>query len=727
MEMGTEGTPMTRLRPFTLLFLFYSLISHAGMIDKDCANLYLKPQQIERKIKREFQRNLKPQVFPQVEALRVRRSLKTVFPHYDDLEIEQVMKRLRTNLHQQLSQRPAPLLVNDYHALRDGKNRIKEGVEYMFYVDQFGGDGLRKTTTFDDAIEKIDYLKEMGVDTIYPLPFLKSPGKDGGFDVSDFRAVNDMFGGDEAFDRFIKAAKEKEMTVKMDLILNHVSEGHTWFKKFLDGDMKYKDYFVTRDTPPQIVKRFENEQGSWVRYQELDEFGNKVEIDRRLIFPDIADTHYRKVQVNMPGGQKKDYWVYHTFFPFQLDLNFANPDVLVEGLDILGYWANKGIDVFRLDAIPFLTKSAENHPKTHAVIEVFQAYLDQLSPSSVLMVEANQPPQELIEYFGKSIRPKHAGLDREMEGTSRAIMGYNFGEIPFMEGFLSGNKKNIENVLNSFQKLDIPKDAAFTNFVRVHDEFTLEMVSPEVRKSISQALLSPDGKKGIPFREGEDEFFGVAGRLANFLDENPERIKSVYSLLFGRPGKPVIFSGDEFGQVNNWEYMISEAEQRMKFMVDNNIPIQPIEGKTRAFFEQLNVPVTAEYNGRTYPLPIDARDANRGPLSDDKLYKAVHDPDSPEGAVFSKIKELIRARNENPVIRQGQLQLINHNNQHVLAYKLVKNNEEVVVLINLTDNRQVFKGRLSQGSYQDLISNEMIHYTNGMDLEAYGTVWLRIK
>lgn len=665
-------------------------------------------------------------ILAEAERFRLRTTLKTIFPEYGQQRRNVVATKIEKLLQKHLKNRPEELRIEDYLTLNLGNDEVKYSVEYMFYVDQFANG--KGNGTFKDVQEMLDYFEELGAQTIYPLPFLKSPFKDGGFDVSDFRSVAQRFGGDEAFASFLKEAKKRGMKVKMDMILNHVSEEHTWFQKFLSGDMRYKDYFVVRDSPPDIVQRYTNDQGSFVRYREVDANGEIIEVDRRLIFPDIADTHYRKVNVKLQDGSNQDFWVYHTFFPYQLDLNYSNPEVLLESLDLVAYWANQGIDIFRLDAIPFLDKMAENHERTHKIIEVMQSFLKQLSPKSAFMVEANQPPKLMLEYLGKNMSNHHTALNSPMDMTTEAMMGYNFGEVPFWASLLTGDKKYFENTVHTLQQLDMPEGTAWTVFTRVHDELTLEMVPPEVRKTISNELLKQKNIRGLPFREGDGEFYGVGGRVAAFLDKNPDRIEQAFAMMLGRPGKPVIYFGDELGLGNNIDYLISEAKTRMKFMVDNKIPIRPVSGESKKIYDQLGIPTESTYKGKKYPLPLDSRDGNRGPIPRELYEKARKKPKSLEGKIFNKIKRLISVRKNNPIITKGKMKILPHNNDGIIAYTLESEGEKVLVLMNLTDQATNFSHQiLGNKKLKNLIDNQvLIPKQEQLKMKPFQSLWIKI-
>src|SRR6478609_9396419 len=229
---------------------------------------------------------------------------------------ESIYPRIESNVKQVREERSEALLQQD---LERDEDWFRTEVVYMFYTTQFGvsqtEDSQTIPNTFDDLILMLDYLKALGVSTLYMLPFLKSPMIDAGFDVSDYRTVREELGGNEAFDRFMTAAKEKGFKIKADLILNHVSDQHPWFQAAVKGDTQKINYFIYRDTAPVYNLETSETEGEVAIYLEDD--GEKSV--RRLIFPDIADSHYRKQWVLENGDLRQKYF-YHTFYPHQLDL-----------------------------------------------------------------------------------------------------------------------------------------------------------------------------------------------------------------------------------------------------------------------------------------------------------------------------------------------------------------------------------------------------------------------
>ena len=286
-------------------------------------------------------------------------------------------------------------LKRDPKLKEDDLNRsndwYKDEVIYMLYVDQFGVDDDMSPNTFFDSVKMLRYLKNLGVTTIYMLPFADSPMGDAGFDVRNPRDVRSDLGGMPEFIQFITEAKRRGFKLKSDLVLNHFSDQHEWFKQAQKGDLDKLNYFVVSDKEPE-KKVYKDEKIGYIAEYKHD---LTTISKRRLIFPEITDTHYRKETIN-----NKDYYLYHTFYPFQLDINWENPEVLYYNLRTIAFWANLGIDIFRMDAIPYLIKeegtNAENLPKTHEIVKILSTFLQETAPRSVIQVEACQPPRKLL-------------------------------------------------------------------------------------------------------------------------------------------------------------------------------------------------------------------------------------------------------------------------------------------------------------------------------------------
>ena len=566
---------------------------------------------------------------------------------YGKEHCEEIYNKITEIAAQAIKNRPAELKKNDLNRSDDW---YKDEIIYMFYTDQFGVSNTDGKNTFKDTERMFGYLKDLGVTTLYMLPFADSPMQDSGFDVKNPRDVRSDLGGMKEFKDFITKAKQSGFKIKADLVLNHFSQEHEWFKQIEKGDLSKLDYFVVTDEMP-LYKKYQDEKlGTVVEYFEKDGSVSK----RRLIFPENTENHWRKVTIN-----GKDYYFYHTFYPFQLDINWENPEVLYYCLETISYWSNMGIDIFRMDAIPYLSKepgtNAENQPKTHAIIRLLSNYIQATAPSSVIQVEACQHPKDILQYFGKE-RTVDLKIDNKTETlkrTDEAQIAYHFPYMPAIWASLITQDKKYFFDANK-ETPAIPESAVWAMFLRVHDELTLEMVTPEIREIIHNDLV----KKGADFRKG----FGVSGRLANFLDNNPDRIELAFSILLSLPGVPIIYYGDEIGARNNFQNA-KETEQERKDQQKKS----KTKSKLLSYF--------------------DSRDIHRGNIPYKLFYGSAKDYYEFNSKVYKKVKNLIHLRRELPVMSRGQFILLNTKLPANFAYIRKDKDKQILVVNNLSDKK----------------------------------------
>lgn len=564
---------------------------------------------------------------------------------YGEEKTEEIYNKIVEIAEKAKAERPEKLKQDDLTRENDW---YKDEVIYMFYVDQFGTITPERPNQFKDTIGMLDYLKELGITTIYMLPFADSPMEDSGFDVKNPQNVRKDLGGKVQFEQFIKAAKDKGFNIKADLVLNHFSDQHEWFQEALKGDTDKLNNFVVRENMPEYTKYVDPKLGTVIEYKEDDGSISK----RRLIFPEITENNYRKVTIN-----NKDYYLYHTFYPFQLDINWENPNVLYYNLETMNYWANLGVDIFRLDAIPYLIKekgtNAENLPKTHAIIKLLSIYLQAVAPRTVLQAEACQLPKDVIPYFGSERKTETIvdGKQRELKRTDEVQIAYNFPYMPALwASFITEDSSYFQQAVK--ETPSIPESASWATFLRVHDELTLEMVTPEMRELIYKALEP----KGASFRKG----FGVSGRMANFLDEDHDHIEMAFSVLLSMPGIPIIYYGDEIGAKNNFANAKKSAELRKKKQKKSKI-------KLLSFF--------------------DSRDINRGSLSQQTFYDATKTTKTYSGKIFHKVQKMIALRKEIPALRRGTLTILKTDDPNIFAYIRSYKGEKYLIVNNLADKR----------------------------------------
>lgn len=598
---------------------------------------------------------------------------------YGEDKTDEIYNRIVEIAKQAKEKRPEVLKQDDLNRASDW---YKDEVIYMFYVDQFGTVTPERTNQFKDTIKMLPYLKDLGVTTLYMLPFADSPMEDAGFDVKNPQNVRQDLGGKTQFEEFIKEAKAQGFNIKADLVLNHFSDQHEWFKQAMNGDVSKLDYFVTREDLPEYTKYVDSKLGTVVEYKEPNGQISK----RRLIFPENTENHYRKVTIN-----GKDYYIYHTFYPFQLDINWKNPEVLYYNLETLNYWANLGVDIFRLDAIPYLSKdsgtNAENQPATHEIIKILSLYLQAVAPRTVLQAEACQLPKDVIPYFGTEKKSEVIvdGKTRDFKRTDEVQIAYNFPYMPALwASFITEDSNYFKEAVK--QTPSIPDSASWATFLRVHDELTLEMVTPEMRQLIYNALEP----KGAPFRKG----FGVAGRMANFLDEDHDHIEMAFSVLLSMPGIPIIYYGDEIGAKNNFENAKKSADLRKKKQAKSKI-------KLLSFF--------------------DSRDINRGLLTQQAFYDAKNSTKTYSGKIYHKVQKMIALRKSTPALSRGDLTILKTNYPHVFAYIRSYKGEKYLIVNNLSDKRLTAEVDLPANMLIKAIKNNehSVYLTNILTDEQY--------
>ena len=528
----------------------------------------------------------------------------------------------------------------------------KDEIIYMFYVDQFGVDDDMSPNTFYKSVKMLRYLKDLGVTTIYMLPFADSPMGDAGFDVKNPRDVRKDLGGMQEFIQFITEAKRQGFKIKSDLVLNHFSEQHEWFQEAQNGDLDKLNYFVVSEKEPE-KKVYKDDKIGYIAEYKHD--SGKIS-KRRLIFPEITQSNYRKVTI-----EGKDYYLYHTFYPFQLDINWENPKVLYYNLETIAFWANLGIDIFRMDAIPYLIKeegtNAENLPKTHEIIKILSTFLQETAPRSVIQVEACQPPKKLLPYFGTE-NEVEINIDnkiKELTRTNEAQIAYHFPYMPAIWAtIVSGDNSYFWKTHKKTPQ--IPDSASWAVFLRVHDELTLEMVNKETRELLYEDLAD----KGAEFRKG----FGISGRLANFLDNDIDRINMTFAILLSLKGIPIIYYGDEIGSQNNFSYAQRWAKIREKRDKNKNKSSEML-----SYF--------------------DSRDIHRGAIKRNTFYRAMYRNNNFNSKIYKNVKRLIEVRKNYNTISRGDFIEVKSDKPQVFSY-LRKGKYDKILMVNNLSDKKVF-------------------------------------
>ncbi|WP_410639939.1 maltose alpha-D-glucosyltransferase [Amycolatopsis sp. lyj-346] len=380
---------------------------------------------------------------------------------------------------------------------------FKGAVFYEVLVRAFADSNGDGTGDLRGLAGRLDYLAWLGIDCLWLPPFYASPLRDGGYDISDFRAVLPEFGSVEDFVFLLNEAHRRGIRVITDLVLNHTSDAHPWFQQSRsDPDGPYGDYYVWSDDDSRYA-------------------------DARIIFVDTETSNWTYDPVR---GQF--YW--HRFFSHQPDLNFENVDVQNAMIDTLRFWLDLGIDGFRLDAVPYLFEqegtNCENLPRTHEFLKRCRKVVDDEYPGRILLAEANQWPSDVVEYFGDPA-----------VGGDECHMAFHFPLMPRI--FMAVRRESrfpISEILT--QTPTIPSGAQWGIFLRNHDELTLEMVTDDERDYMyAEYAKDPRMKANI----------GIRRRLAPLLDNDRNQQELFTAMLLSLPGSPVLYYGDEIGMGDN--------------------------------------------------------------------------------------------------------------------------------------------------------------------------------
>ena len=376
----------------------------------------------------------------------------------------------------------------------------KDAIIYELHVRAFADSNNDGIGDFPGLMSKLDYLQDLGVTCLWLLPFFPSPLRDDGYDISNYVDVNPSYGTLADFKAFLDAAHQRNMQVMIELVINHTSDQHPWFK-------------AARLAPPGSAQR---DMYVWTDNDQRFK-------DARIIFTDTEKSNWTWDEV-----AKSYYW--HRFFSHQPDLNFDNPLVIEEVLTAMRFWLDMGVDGLRLDAIPYLVErdgtNSENLPETHAIIKQVRAEIDAGYANRLILAEANQWPADVRPYFGDG---------------DECHMAFHFPLMPRIYMALrQEDRLPITDIMA--QTPPIPDNCQWGLFLRNHDELTLEMVTDDERDYMYFAY-SADPRMRINV--------GIRRRLAPLVDNNRRRIELLNSILFSFPGTPIIYYGDEIGMGDN--------------------------------------------------------------------------------------------------------------------------------------------------------------------------------
>jgi len=382
----------------------------------------------------------------------------------------------------------------------DDQSWYKDAVIYQVHVKSFYDSNNDGVGDFPGLIEKLDYIAALGVNAIWLLPFYPSPRRDDGYDISDYRNVHPEYGTMADVKRFIHEAHRRGIRIITELVVNHTSDQHPWFQRARHArpGSAARNFYVWSDNDQKYA-------------------------GTRVIFVDTEKSNWSWDEV---AGAF--YW--HRFFAHQPDLNFDNPRVLKEVLNIMRFWLDLGVDGLRLDAVPYLIErdgtNNENLPETHAVLKQIRAALDAFAPGRMLLAEANQWPEDAQQYFG-------AG--------DECHMSFHFPLMPRMYMAIAQEDRfPITDIMR--QTPEIPETCQWAIFLRNHDELTLEMVTDSERDYLWNTYAADRRARSN---------LGIRRRLGPLMEHDRRRVELMNGLLLSMPGTPVIYYGDEIGMGDN--------------------------------------------------------------------------------------------------------------------------------------------------------------------------------
>ncbi|MDT0180518.1 alpha-amylase family protein [Microbacterium sp. ARD31] len=534
----------------------------------------------------------------------------------------------------------------------------KTAVVYCLDVETYldsNGDG---TGDLAGLGKRIDYLADLGVTCLWLMPFYPTMDRDDGYDVTDFYGVDPRLGTHGDLVEVIRTAKDRGMRVIVDLVVNHTSDKHPWFVSATRSRTSpYRDFYVWRDEPP----------------------ANNV----NAVFPGEEATLWEK-------DEKSGQYYLHSFYSHQPDLNIVNPRVRDEIAKTIGFWLQLGISGFRVDAVPFLleVQEGEDIGDPHEFLRDLRRFLQRRSSEAVLLGEVNLPYREQLEYFGTG-----AGYELTMQ----------FDFVGMQSLYLSLARSDPAPLAKALTaRPAIPDEAQWANFVRNHDELTLDKLSDAERDEVFEAF-APEESQRVYGR-------GIVRRLPPMLGGDPRRIRMVYSLLFSLPGVPVLFYGEEIGMGEN-----GDLHARMAVRT----PMQWSDERNGGFSDAAPSRLAAAPPGDGY-APQHVNVASQ--LEDDE-------------SLLQFIRTLTARYRISPEIGWGRFSLLEHEAPGVLAHSLSADVGRFVAVHNFTDvpttitltlgdepEGAVLSDLLSTGSF-DLDGKGRVSF----DVPAYGHLWLRVR
>ncbi|MFF1572505.1 alpha-amylase family protein [Leifsonia sp. NPDC058292] len=537
----------------------------------------------------------------------------------------------------------------------------KSAVLYCVDVETFmdwNGDGIGDLA---GLAQRLDYLAELGITCLWLMPFYPSPDRDDGYDITDFYGVDNRLGHFGDFVEVVRIARDRGIRIIVDLVVNHTSDQHPWFKAARSSpDSPFRDYYVWRDEPPKK--------------------------QAAPVFPDKETSEWQ-------WDEKAGQYYQHVFYKQQPDLNITDDAVRDEIGKVIGFWLELGVSGFRVDAVPFLLQAdgvidgARRLPNPHDYLRALRSFVGRRSGEGILLGEVNLPRDEQAQFFG---------------GDDGDELNMQFDFIAMQNLYLSLARRDARPLIDALMSRPAGSpDIQWANFVRNHDELTLDKLTAEERDEVFQAF-GPEERMQVYGR-------GLVRRLPPMLDGDPRRIRMVYSLLFSLPGTPVLFYGEEIGMGENLD-----LEGRMAVRT----PMQWNSGRNGGFSTARPSRLrSAPPQGGFGPEHVNVADQRR-------------DADS----LWSFMQTLIRHYRNARELGWGAFEVVEQADPAVLAHRLTWDDRSVVLLHNFaSDAAEVaitVRGVDRDAHLGDLFTGERLPLSPTgkatVPLEGYGYRWLRV-
>lgn len=607
---------------------------------------------------------------------RTREFVKRFDKHFEELKWlyielygnDSMFAELCDNLYRFYKERKTDLKKKDRKREKN-PNWYKENdlLGMMLYIDNFAG-------TMKGVKEKLDYIEKCNVNYIHLMPFLDTvEGRsDGGYAVADFRKVQEKLGTMEDLEELTKACREKDINVCMDFVMNHTSEDHEWAKRARQGDGEYMSryFFFNNPTIPQMYEKTVPQ-----------------------VFPTTAPGNFTWLA-------DIGHYVMTSFYPYQWDLNYKNPRVFNEMMYNFLFLANKGIDIIRIDAVPYIWKElgtqCRNLKQVHTIVRMMRIIGEIVCPSVVLLGEVVMEPEKVVPYFGTVEKPECHMLYNvtTMATTWHSVATRDVGLLKRQLDIING----------------LPKEYVFLNYLRCHDDIgwgldygTLmtQGIGERSHKNYVNAYFQGIAGNSVSRGElynadpvtGDARFCATTASMCGIekagFEGDEEAMKraisfdlTLHAYMFMQSGIPVLYSGDEIGAVNDYSYK---------------------EDPHKA---------------------ADSRYIHRGKLNWDNV-KKIDDPTTVEGRVFQGLKRLeeIRKR-EKAFVSYADAWTIDTWDAAILGMGRYYDGDKIIGLFNFSEHDRIAWLNETDGLYEDLLTGQKI-VPVGLNVPAYGFYLLK--